>query len=124
MNNAGRGRGGDFDVGDAAIHVTATPSEALIRKCCENLNSAVRPIIVTTVRGAQLADLLASQAGVRERIEVLEIGQFVATNAQELGLFAGRDVAGALDRIIERYNVVVDEYEADPSLKIAGPRTP
>lgn len=124
QNDAGRGRGGDFDLGDAAIHVTATPGETLIRKCRDNLDAAVRPIIVTTARGAQLADLLAGQAGVRERIEVLEIGQFIATNVQELGLFVGRSVATALDRIIDQYNHIVDEHEADPSLKIACARAP
>lgn len=118
-NDAGHGRGGDFDVGDAAIHVTATPSEALIRKCAANVQAGIRPIIVTTPKGMPLAEGLAGVAGVRERMEILEIGQFLSTNAQELGLFAAKGATAALERIIDRYNVIVDFHENDPSLRIA-----
>lgn len=118
-NDAGHGRGGDFDIGDTVIHVTATPSEALMRKCADNLRAGARPVIVTTPRGLALADGLASFAGIRAGIELLEIGQFVATNVQELGLFAVVGAAEALERIVERYNAIVDAHEVDPSLRIA-----
>ncbi|MGN6279180.1 MAG: DUF4928 family protein [Sphingomonas sp.] len=121
-NDSGHGRGGDFDIGDAAIHVTATPGEALIRKCAENLQNRARPIIVTTPRGIALADGLAANAGIRRQIEVLEIGQFVATNVQELGLFETASADAALARIIDRYNAIIDRHEIDPSLKIAANR--
>lgn len=118
-NDSGHGRGGDFDIGDAAIHVTATPSEALIRKCQANVQAGVRPIIITTPKGMPLAEGLAGVAGVRDRLEILEIGQFLSTNAQELGLFAAKGAAAALERIVDRYNMIVDACENDPSLRIA-----
>ena len=40
-------RCGDFLVGDTAIHVTTAPSEALIQKCCQNLEANLRPLIIT-----------------------------------------------------------------------------
>ncbi|MEK7343899.1 MAG: DUF4928 family protein [Pseudomonadota bacterium] len=118
-NDAGHGRGGDFDIGDAAIHVTATPSEALIRKCTANVQAGVRPIIVTTPKGMPLAEGLSAVVGVRDRIEILEIGQFLSANAHELGLFAARGATAALERIVDRYNNIIDTCENDPSLRIA-----
>ena len=40
-------RKGDFLIGNTVIHVTTAPSEALIRKCCDNLDENLRPLIVT-----------------------------------------------------------------------------
>ncbi|MEY2926662.1 MAG: hypothetical protein RL367_1139, partial [Pseudomonadota bacterium] len=36
--NDAKARGGDFDIGDVSIHVTAAPSQALIEKCRANLD--------------------------------------------------------------------------------------
>ncbi len=41
------GRGGDFVIGDIAMHVTTMPGEALMRKCKANLEAGIRPVIVT-----------------------------------------------------------------------------
>ncbi len=111
-------RAGDFEVGDSAIHVTATPTEALIRKCVENFGRGLRPIIVTTRKGSQTAEGLAENAGVGGRIDIFDIEQFVATNLYEHGEFAARGAASALKRLIDAYNEIVDDVETDPSLKI------
>jgi hypothetical protein len=66
-----------------------------------------------------LAEGLSAVAGVRDRIEILEIGQFLSTNAQALGLFAAKAATAALERIVDRYNIVIDSCENDPSLRIA-----
>ena len=57
------GREGDFFLGDVAIHVTTSPSEALIERCRDNLNNGVRPMLVTGQRGLTLAEGLADNAG-------------------------------------------------------------
>lgn len=118
-NDEGRGRGGDFDLGDAALHVTAAPSEALIAKCGRNLSDGLRPIIITTRKGAPIASGLAEQIQLADRIEVLDIEQFVATNVHELGGFKAAEVAASFREIVVRYNALIDAHQSDPSLKIS-----
>lgn len=111
-------RSGDFSIGDIAIHVTTAPTEALIRKCRSNLESGLRPIIVTTEDGVGGAKALAKQGDLEDRIDVIEIEQFIATNIYEWSKFARDERQISLRRLIERYNEIVAECESDPSLRI------
>ncbi|MRR18453.1 MAG: DUF4928 domain-containing protein, partial [Deltaproteobacteria bacterium] len=85
--DAPSGRKGDFLIGDTAIHVTTAPTEALIRKCCDNLSQGIRPLIITTQSGVGGAVALAKNASVAERIDIIEIEQFIATNVYEWTAF-------------------------------------
>jgi len=116
--DAPTGRAGDFLIGDVAIHVTTSPGEAVIAKCWDNLNAGYRPILVTLQRGLAVAEGLASNAGISDRIDVFEVEQFIALNVYEIGKFgaAGRQLA--VNDVVARYNEIVDEFETDPSLKI------
>lgn len=111
-------RAGDFFVGDVAIHVTTSPGEAVVARCKENLDQGFRPILVTLQRGLTVAEELAANVGLAERIDIFEIEQFVALNLYELGKFAadGRKVAVA--ELVKRYNEIIEQVETDPSLKI------
>ncbi|WP_329953482.1 DUF4928 family protein [Stenotrophomonas sepilia] len=111
-------RSGDFLIGDVAIHVTTAPGEALIRKCQSNLAVGLRPLIVTTEDGVGGAKALAKQAGVDDRLDVIEIEQFIATNVYEWSVFERDARPTAVQDIIERYNRVVAAVESDPSLRI------
>lgn len=111
-------RSGDFLVGDAAIHVTTAPGENLIRKCQDNLSSGLRPIIITTEDGVGGAKALAKQAGVDERLDVIEIEQFIATNVYEWSIFERDARPTAVKEIIDRYNKIIADCESDPSLRI------
>jgi hypothetical protein len=111
-------RAGDFFVGDVAIHVTTSPGEALIARCGENLNDGYRPILVTMQRGLTVAEGLASNVGLGDRIDVFEIEQFVALNLYELGKFGADGRKTAVTDLVNRYNEIVEEVETDPSLKI------
>lgn len=113
------GREGDFIVEDVAIHVTTSPSEALIRKCRRNLNNGMKPVIITTYRGALLAEGLAEQADMAERLDVFEAEQFIAGNLYEIGKFAQAGRRTTTEQLIIEYNIIVDECETDPSLRIA-----
>jgi len=64
------GRSGDFFLGDVAIHVTTSPGEAVIERCRDNLNDGNRPILVTGQRGLTVAEGLADNAGLADRIDV------------------------------------------------------
>ncbi|MDP3426720.1 MAG: DUF4928 family protein [Humidesulfovibrio sp.] len=122
QNDAGEGRHGDFEVGDVTFHVSTAPGEALIRKCQANLGASRKPFIVTTAKGAAVAEGLASNAGVADRLELLEVEQFLATNIHELGLFEAKKRRVKIEELIARYNEIVDEHETDPSLRIDIPR--
>ncbi len=111
-------RSGDFLIGDVAIHVTTAPGEALIRKCQGNLSLGLRPLIVTTEDGVGGAKALSKQAGVDDRLDVIEIEQFIATNVYEWSLFQRDARPTAVQDIIERYNRIVADVESDPSLRI------
>jgi hypothetical protein len=111
-------RVGDFLVGDVAVHVTTSPGEAVIEKCRENLNDGYRPILVTLQRGVTVAEGLAGNAGLADRIDIFEVEQFVALNLYEWGKFGADGRKTAVADLVERYNEIVDEFETDPSLRI------
>jgi hypothetical protein len=112
------GRNGDFQIEDTVIHVSATPTEALFLKTRDNLDRGLRPIVVTTAKGAQAADANAETAGVAGRVDVFEISQFVATNIYELGRFSPKGRAQSISDLIEAYNQIIEEVENNQSLKI------
>lgn len=117
--DAPAGRKGDFLIGDTAIHVTTAPTEALIRKCCDNLAQNLRPLIITTQSGVGGAVALAKNADVAERIDILEIEQFVATNVYEWSAFQQAKRSLTVRQLVDAYNRIIDQCETDPSLKIA-----
>jgi hypothetical protein len=113
------GRKGDFLVGDTSMHVTTAPSEALIRKCRDNLNENLRPVIITTQGGAGGASALAKDSDVDDRIDILEIAQFIATNIYELSGFEHAKRPVKIKDLVEAYNRIIEQTETDPSLKIS-----
>jgi hypothetical protein len=113
------GRKGDFLVGDTAIHVTTAPTESLIRKCCDNLYENLRPLIITTKSGVGGAEALAKDADVGERIDVLDVEQFVAANVYEWSKFEHKGRPMSIRELVRIYNRIIDQSETDPSLKIS-----
>jgi len=109
-------RGGDFDIGSTAIHVTASPSDLLLEKCRKNLRSGLRPIIVTTSKGVSGAETLVDNQGLQGKIEIYSADQFISLNINELGVFSDKTISDALHDVIDRYNRIVSEHEDNPSL--------
>ena len=112
------GRGGDFIVGDTAIHVTVSPTEALIEKCADNLSAGLRPLIITTEKGCVVAQELSENKEIGDRVDVFEAEQFLAANVYEHGKFGGDGRREATERFIDLYNNIIEQNETDPSLKI------
>ncbi|MET0072106.1 MAG: DUF4928 family protein [Candidatus Thiodiazotropha sp.] len=112
------GRAGDFFIGDVAVHVTTSPGEAVIERCRDNLHDGLRPMLVTLQKGLMVAEALAENKGLSERIDAFEIEQFIALNLYELGKFGAEGRKVAVTEMVERYNEIVEEVETDPSLKI------
>lgn len=117
-SDAQSNRVGDFKVGDAAIHVTTAPGDAVIARCKANLEQGLRPLIVTVARGTAGAELAAENAGIGDRVDVFEVEQFVALNLYEMSRFAHAGRRVELGRLIAAYNAVIDAHETDPSLRI------
>ena len=111
-------RAGDFFIGDVAVHVTTSPGEAVIERCRDNLNDGFKPVLVTMRVGVTVAEGLADNKGLAERVDIFEIEQFVALNLYELGKFAADGRRAAVDDLVNRYNEIIDDVETDPSLKI------
>lgn len=118
-SDAQHGRDGDFVIEDVAIHVTTSPGEAVIERCRENLDDGCRPLVVTTKRGVPIAQGLADNRGLGDRIDIFDIEQFIAFNVYERGLFAAAGRRATVAKIVERYNEIIDSVETDPSLQIA-----
>ena len=114
----GTGRDADFLLGDVAIHVTTAPGEALIRKCGRNLANSIKPLIVTTAEGLAVAQGLARQAGVADRIDVLDIEQFLTCNLYQHGRFESSGRRKMAKDLVASYNRLVSDYEGEPSLHI------
>ncbi len=112
-------RGGDFTVGDVAIHVTTNPGDALMQKCSSNLNAGLHPLIVTLPSRTTAADSLAEDHSISARVDILDIEQFLAANLLERALFQAKNRAPRTEELINRYNHLVETHETDPSLKIA-----
>ena len=112
------GRGGDFNIGDTAIHCTTAPANLLIEKCKANLSHGLHPIIVTISDRVITARTLLEDAGIGQRVEVWDLQQFLSTNVYEHGCFNSKYRHDVLAELISNYNGIIDEFETDPSLRI------
>lgn len=117
--NDAKGRGGDFELEDAVLHVTNAPTAQLIGKCRANLDAGTRPVIVTNPKPLIAAEVLADAEGLGSRIEFVDFEQFVCVQLYSLGGFKALDVRGQLTRLIETYNAIIDQVEPSPSLRVA-----
>jgi hypothetical protein len=112
-------RRSDFQIEAVAIHVTTHPGEALVMKCAENLAAGLRPLIITLGDGVEAAAFLLKTAGLADRVDVLDAGQFLTANVYERSLFRAAACEVTLARLLGRYNEIVAACETDPALRIA-----
>jgi Domain of unknown function (DUF4928) len=112
-------RQSDFQIESIAIHVTTHPSEALIAKSSENLRAGLKPLIITLGPGVEGAAFLLSNSNLEDRVDVLDIGQFLTANVYERSLFKTAACKVTLSNLLERYNEIVASCESDPALRIA-----
>jgi Domain of unknown function (DUF4928) len=115
---------GDFQVAGVAIHVTTHPTEALARKCAENIQAGLRPVIVTIREGVKGAAYLLQNEGLEDRVDVLDAAQFLTANVYERSLFQAAACKLTWAKLIHRYNEIVGECETDPALQVNLGKTP
>ena len=111
-------RNADFEVNGVAIHVTTHPTEALIRKAVANLKAGLKPLIITLQDGVTGAHYLIKGTAWADRVDVLEVAQFLTANIYERSLFQVGEYRITLLGVIERYNQVVAKCEVDPVSRI------
>lgn len=106
-------RAGDFVIEDVVIHVTATPTETLLKKCRDNINSNLRPIVVTSSAGVVSGHSLAKLVGIGSRVDFFEIEQFIALNVYELSRFSRAKREPTVIDLVATYNRIVRQCETD-----------
>ena len=111
-------RSGDFVFDDVSIHVTTAPTEALLRKCKDNLNAGLRPVIVTIAESRAGAVSLAKVQNIEDRVDVIEAEQFITINIMEWGHFSNSTQQDNAHKLLSHYNKVIEAVETDQSLKI------
>lgn len=112
------GRSGDFEIGNASIHVTTAPGEAVMRKCEANIHAGRHPIVITLRDTLVAADVFADARGIGDKVEVLDAEQFIVANLHELGGFKSIERRIKVESLVDRYNEIVAAKETDPSLRI------
>lgn len=111
-------RNGDFDINGVAIHVTTHPSEALIRKAAKNLQSGIKPVIITLGVGVEGAKYLLRDTEWKERVDIIDATQFLTANVYERSLFVAGECKTTIASILMRYNEIVAMCETDPVLHV------
>lgn len=111
-------RKGDFQIEAVAIHVTTHPTEALVRKCAANLQAGLKPVIVTLGEGVTGAAFLLKNSALADRVDILDVSQFLTANVYERSFFKAAACKVTLSKLLERYNEIVALCETDPSLRI------
>lgn len=117
-------RKGDFQVEAVAIHVTTHPTEALVRKCADNLRAGLKPLIISFGDGVAGAMFLLKNSELADRVDVLDAGQFLTANVYERSLFNAAECRITLGKLLERYNEIVATCETDPTLRVRIPEGP
>ena len=87
----------------------------------ETCQAEYRPLIISHGKGVGLASLLLDAAGLSNRVDVLDIVQFLTANIFERSRFKSADASTTLKQLIQRYNSIVSECETDPSLQVRLP---
>jgi len=111
-------RSADYQIDTVAIHVTTHPSEALVRKCGDNLRAGLKPLIITLADAVKPAQYLLQAAGIADRVDVLDTAQFLTANVYERSLFKTAECKVTFAALLTRYNAIVTQCETDPSLLV------
>lgn len=115
-------RAGDFQIGDAAFHVTMSPSEKLLRdRCVQNIQDGFRPVVLVPEAKIAAAIQLSVIAGIDGRVDVIGLESFVGLNVEEMAGFSSGGVRRGLRLLLETYNHRITEIESNLSLQVQIP---
>ena len=115
------GRSGDFMVNDTSIHVTMSPTEALLAKCQANIEQGFHTMILTLEGKIAAARTLAENIGIKDRVAVRSVEEFVASNIDGISRYSEAETRRVLRQLFDTYNARVAAAEPDPSLLVEIP---
>lgn len=115
------GRPGDFLIGDTTFHVTVSPTEAVVKKCAENLRQGYRTLLLVPETTLAAARQLVEIQGLKPLTAVYSIESFIAQNLEEISEFGQPKLRQSFKSFLETYNRRVAEAETDLSLLIDIP---
>ena len=90
----------------------------LVPECALNLQAGLRPLIITLGEGVSGAAFLLKNSPLVDRVDILEVSQFLTANVYERSFFKAAACKVTLSKLLERYNEIVASCETDPSLRI------
>lgn len=111
-------RQADFLVGTTAYHVTAAPGPDVIGKCKTNIDSGLHPVLLVPRDQIERCTGLAQGLGIENQVTINAIEEFVSMNIIELSTGESTNFIETLKKIIDTYNLRLEEVETDLSLKI------
>lgn len=115
------GRVGDFMIKDSVFHETISPTEALLAKCQTNIEQGFHPMILTLEEKKGAAWTLAENIGIKDRIAVRGIEEFVTGHILDMATYSEAAARRVLRQIFDTYNTRVEAAEPDPSLLVEIP---
>lgn len=65
-------RHADYQLEAVVIHVTTHPTEALVRKCAENIRAGLKPLIITLGEAVRPAEFILKTFELKDRVDVLD----------------------------------------------------
>jgi len=110
---------GDYWCESTAFHVTVAPTEALVRKCRNNIAKGWRVWIITTRERVEMTRGMVEVAGLSKQVQVSAISDFLGQNLEEIGSFSSQQIPHQAEDLVREYNHRIDQAEnGDPTLKI------
>lgn len=111
-------RRGDFELGGAVYHVTASPSEDVVRKCAVDVKVGKHPVLLIPRDRRAAAVAFAQLQNVEDQISIVAIEDFIAMNIIEMATAEESSFFQVLQQIVDSYNARLSEVETDHSLMI------
>lgn len=115
-------RSGDFQINDAAFHVTVSPMAKLTDRCRDNIRNGVRPVVIVPADKVAFAQGLFESEQLDDNVQVISLESFIGIGIEELSMYRDARIRLNVARLIACYNRRIDEIESDKSLQIEMPR--
>lgn len=115
-------RSGDFQINDAAFHVTVSPMAKLTDRCRDNIRNGIRPIVVVPHDKVSFAYGLFESEGLGNRVQVIALESFIGINIEELSFYKRDLIRLNVARLLAHYNKRIEDIEPDKSLQIEIPQ--
>lgn len=115
------GRAGDFSVGNAVFHVTMRETEAVVRKCGDNVVTGLRPYLLVPEARMLVTRQLVADQGLESKVVASSIEAFVGQNVDEMSNFSASGLRAMFLLLLNEYNRRVEEVESNRGLLIEVP---